>query len=1067
MKLKHHIALIPLWILFQFFAPSAFAQTLQIEGTVKDVNGEALAGVTVSVENTSRVTTTDENGRFKISAAKDEYLVFSSLGYQVARLAVNNRKNIDVTLVEDHKTIEEVVVNVGYGTMRKSDLTGAVSSITSESIQQSVATTLDQVFQGRIAGLQMSTNSGVPGGGSSIQIRGVNSINSTNEPIYVVDGVILSGQTGDNDVNALAGINPNDIESVEILKDASASAIYGAQGANGVVLITMKKGRDARPTINFNTKFGLEELPRRIEMMDLREYAEHHNAFSEVLGYGFRADFAHPEYLGKGSDWQDELYRLGKLQTYDIAIRGGSKISNYSVSAGYLDQEGMIFGSGFKRFTFRLNNETELRPWLKMGAVVTGNHDKQATAVSSWSVVGNSLFQTPAVPVRNADGSYGGPSSEYEATNLSFANPLAIAQLNQRNRKRFGARGNLFLQVTPTKWMNFRTEVAADGNTDNYQQFLPAYEIGASIKANTETRHEKSFSNFWSVKNLLNFNKNFGGKHRTTLMLGHELIGSRREFLMGARENGSNELPGLDAGDAEYDSNSGYSSDTRRVSFLARATYSYDNRYLFTGTMRRDGSHNFAIGHRWGNFPSAALAWRVSQEKFFAPWRNKVDELKFRLSYGAVGNANVGAFAYQGILSNVLTNNWGVGFATSNIPNETITWETTRSWNGGFDLNMFNRRIELVFDVYNKITDDLLLQLSLPSFTGTRNNIPGSAGAPYYNIGSIENKGIEAALNTHNIKKANNFNWRSGVVFTLNKNKVTRMNTETATIQQVDHSNGTNVITQTMKGHPISQFYGYRQIGRINTASDYLEDNGDGTSTVTTATFKNRIGDIVNNNELVTSTYVGDLLYEDLNGDGIINDADMTIIGNPLPKFTFGLNNTFTYKNFDLTIFLNGTIGHQIYNILRTRLDNPRSYTNLRQEVSNNYAKIGYYDENPANQNVWNAYVLPGSDPELGRISVRESQNSIFSDRFVEDGSFIRIQNVAMGYTFPTKFLSRYSINNVRIYSNLQNLFIFTKYKGYTPEVGSSSGQNMLRYGVDGGFVPSPRTYTIGLDLTF
>lgn len=1057
--------LIPMWIAFYLLPLTVSAQQIQVEGTVRDIRGEPIAGATISIQHTTKKTSSDNNGHYRIMAPSGGNLIFVSLGYMSATVTIADQKAIDVTLREGNRQMDEVVINVGYGTMKKSDLTGAVSSITSESIQQAVPTTIDQVFQGRVAGLQMSTNSGLPGGGSSIQIRGVNSINSTNEPIYVVDGVIMSGQTGNNDVNALAGINPNDIESIEVLKDASASAIYGAQGANGVILITMKKGRDAKPIINFNTKYGLEELPKKIEMMNLREYAEHHNAFSEVLGYGFRSDFAHPEYLGEGTNWQDELYRVAPMQTYDIAVRGGNKVSNYSVSAGYLDQEGMIYGSGFKRFTFRLNNETELQPWLKMGAVLNGNYTQQATAVSSWGVVGSSLLQTPSIPVRNADGSYGGPSSEYDANNLGFANPLAIAQMNQRNRKQFGGRGNFYLDVKPTRWFSFRTEISGEGNTNNYQQFLPAYTIGASIKSNTETRHEKSFNTFWSLKNLLNFNKDFGKKHKTTLMLGHEVINTRNEFLMGERQYGSAELPGLDAGDAEYDSNSGNSFDTRRVSFMARGTYNYDERFLFTGTIRRDGSHNFAKGHRWGNFPSAAFAWRISEEQFFSPLKKVVNDLKFRLSYGAVGNSNVGAFAYQAILSNVLTNNWGVGYATSNIPNENITWETTRSWNTGFDINLFDQRIEFIFDAYRKVTDDLLLQLSLPSFTGTRGNTPGSASAPYYNIGAIENKGLEFSLNTHNIKKQN-FNWRSGIIFTLNRNEVTRMNTATATIQQIDYSNGTNIITQTMQGLPISQFYGYKQIGRINTAADYLEDNGDGTSTVITATFKNRIGDIVNNNDLVTSTYVGDILYQDLNNDGIINDADMTLIGSPLPNFTFGFNNTFSYKNFDLTIFLNGSLGHKVFNILRTQLDNPRTYSNVRNNVVN-YAKIGYYDGNPQNTDVWNAYVLPGADPELGRISIRDAQNSIFSDRFIEDASFLRVQNISLSYRLPARLLSKYNINTVRIYSNLQNLFIFTNYKGYTPEVGSNSGQSMLRYGVDGGFVPSPRTYTLGLDITF
>jgi len=1043
------------------------AQNVTVQGTVKDNLGEPLIGVVVSVENTTQSTRTDQEGRYKISAPSKGKLMFSYIGFTTLTEPVLNRSTVNVVLKESIQQLDEVMVQVGYASMKRSDLTGSVSSITSASIESSVPTTLDQVLQGRVAGMEVAQNSGIPGGGSSMQIRGVNSISSSNEPIYVVDGVIVSGQTGDNDVSAIAGINPADVESIEILKDASAAAIYGAQGANGVVIITLKKGKEGLPVINFNTKQGLQQIPRYIEMMNLREYAQQHNDFSDVLGYGRRTDFANPSVLGEGTNWQKELYSLAPMQTYDISLRGGNKVSTYSVSAGYLNQDGIVYGSGYKRGTFRLSSDNQVSSLVKMGGSVNINADKQETAVSSWSVIGNSLLQTPAIPVRNADGSFGGPTSEYDANNLSFSNPLAIAQINQRNRKKFGTRGNIYLTVQPLKWFNFRTEFSGEGNIDNYQQFLPAYEFGQSVKADPETRHDKTYRTFLSWKNIASFNRTFAKKHRTTLMLGHEMWNRQSDYLSGNRMGGSNELTGLDAGDAKNAQNIGYGGESSMVSVFSRLTYDYRGKYSFTGTIRRDGSSNFAPGHQWGTFPSAAVAWRMSEENFFKPLKAVINNMKFRLSYGEVGNSNVSAFAYGSNLANVPTSSWGVSLKTANISNENLTWETTKSWNAGLDLNFLNNRVELIVDAYIKKTDDLLLRLSLPAFTGTGSAWPGTAEAPWYNIGAIENKGFEFTLNSTNISKSK-FSWNSTVIFTLNRNEVTRMNTETADVPMYDYSNGNNIVTRTMKGSPVSQFYGYRYIGRINSAADFLKDNGDGTSTVIAPTFKYRTGDIINNTNpaLISSNYIGDFLFEDVNQDGIINEADIANIGSPFPDFTFGVTNTFKFKSFDFSVFVNGALGAQAFNILRSRTEDPRSRANVRKFVAN-YAKLGYLDGNPDNKNIWNVYVLPGSDPDVGRMSVQNTNNNIFSSRFVEDVSYLSIQNISIGYRFPTKMVSKWGIKGLRVYSNLQNVYTFSNYSGYEPIVGSQSGQSMLRYGVDGGSVPVPRIYTFGLDLNF
>lgn len=1056
--------------LFPLFAA---AQSITVQGLVKDVSGEPLIGVSISDRDSKQGTVTDGDGKYTMKTSAKSYLVFSYLGYTTQTVSVNNRPNIDIVLKEDVQQLDEAVV-VGYGTMKRSDLTGSVVSVGSKSIEKSVPTTIDQVLQGRVSGLIMMQNSGVPGGGSSIQIRGVNSINGSNEPVYVVDGMIISANTGSNTTNAIADINPADIESIEVLKDASSSAIYGSQAANGVIIITMKKGKEGQPKINFNSYYGYQELPNKIQMMKLPEYAAHYNDLQTAFGYtSNRKDaFSHPETLGPGTDWQDAIFGGAGMQSYNLSVRGGSKTNSYSVSGGYMNQDGITVGSGFDRLTLRLASDIQAREWIKLGATVNVGYTEQETSIADWSIIPNALYQSPQVPAINADGTYGGPDASFDSNLSGYNNPLAVANLTDRNNQKFNARSNIYAAVKPVKWFDFRTEFTGEGAIDNYQYFLPAYEFGASINSYANTQAAKTFSRSWTWKNLVNFNYTLANDHRFSAMLGHEMNDYHREYLQGQRTHGSNDLKGLDAGDANYATNSGNSSDRRFVSFFGRLLYNYKDRYLFTGTFRSDGSSNFARGYQWGTFPSAAIAWRISEEPFFKPLKTVVNNLKFRLSYGEVGNSNVSAFAYESILSNIQSG-WGIALKTGNIPNELLTWETTRSWNAGIDINLLDNRIEFIADAYVKKTEDLLLQLDLPGYLGTSGQ--GAASAPWYNIGAMDNRGLEFTLNTRNIQ-TKKFIWDSSISFSLNKNKITRMNTETAFIDRTYQLGGaTSTVTRTAEGNPISQFYGYNVIGRINSAADFLQDNGDGTSTVIVPTVKYKKGTVINNtaSNLASYTYIGDLLYEDMNGDDIIDDKDRTLIGNPLPKFIFGFTNSFTYGDFDLSVSLYGSKGNKAMNWLRRRIDDPRSTGNLRLSTAN-YCKLGYYDGDETNKNIWNVYVLPGADPQQVRMgAVDGNDNNAVSTRFVEDASYLRIQNISLGYTLPRKWTAKLRVDKLRLYANLQNVYTFTNYTGYDPEIGSTqgqysySGQSMLMYGVDVGRIPSPRIYTIGLDLTF
>lgn len=1029
-----------------------------VKGIVWDSNGDPLVGVTIRVVETARGTTTDVDGRYSLKVESGQTLEFSYVGMKKKTVKVGKKEVINVTLDDDAIMLNEVV-SIGYGTMKRSDLTGAVVSISGEELEKTVATTLDQILQGRVAGLNMVQNSGMPGGGTSVQIRGVSSINNTNEPIFVVDGVILSGATGSNDYNALSSINPRDIESIEILKDASATAIYGSQGANGVVLITMKKGVAGKPNISFGGYYAIQTLPMKIDVMNLSEYANHVNNFNEARGYenDYRDDYSHPERLGEGTDWQDEIFHNAAMQNYNLSVRGGTKIINYNLSGGYLNQDGIALGSGFDRFTLRMQMEVQATEQLRVGGSVNYSYTNQNSGISG--ALSNALFTPPHIPVRNPDGSYAGPDSEGLSAQR---NPVAVANLTKRTNERAATRSNLFLQLKPFKDITFRTEFTVNNDIDNYEYFLPAYQMGWSLNPFATTEHNKSYRMNWGWKNILTINHSFRKKSNMTLMLGHEMTDDKSDNLRGKRTHGSSVLTGLNAGDPAYATNGGGASNRKFLSYFGRLFYNFKDRYQSTVTFRADGSSRFAKGNRWGMFPSIAFAWRVSEEKFMKPMRNTINNLKLRVSYGLVGNSNVSDFAYQTMFNN-LVSQWGTSYQTANMPNRDLTWERTKSWNLGVDLGLFKNRVEFIFDVYRKKVDDLLLQLSLPGYLGTQNN--GSTSSMWANIGAMENRGFEFTLNTVNISKRD-LSWRSNIVFNYNKNKVVKMNLANAYIDKVLSG---YVVTRTTVGKPISQFYGMQIIGRIDSAGDYLSDNGDGTSTVIKATPTYRKGQIVSNTDtqLANNSYIGDFLFKDVNSDGLIDEKDCIFLGNPMPKFTMGFNSTLKWKDFDFSLSMYGSYGNDLVNWQNKELWNPNTTHNLRTEASK-FCRIGYLDGNPKNTNVWNVYVLPGASPVMFRSSlVKTNENERMSDRYIQDGSYLRIKNIILGYTMPRKWSRKIGLQNLRVYANIQNVYTFTRYDGHDPEVGSTSGQNMLMYGVDTGRYPSPRIFTFGVDLTF
>ncbi len=1035
---------------FMLIPVFAMAQSITVRGTVKDATGETLLGVNVMEQGTSNGTITDLDGKYEIRVAGNATLTFTYVGYKPLSVAVNNRQSIAVVLEADTKLLDEVVV-VGYGQMRRSDVTGSVVSVSSDAIQKTVSTSLDQVLQGRAAGVQVQQNSGMPGGSSSIRIRGINSLNASNEPIFVIDGVVIDGSTGSSSENALASINPSDILSMDILKDASATAIYGSRAANGVIMITTKRGQKGDAKISYNGYTGWQEMPKKLQLLNLQEYAYHKNARTLAAIVQGDDNFVRPDLLGAGTDWQAELFSQAPMTSHNLSITGGNELTNFAIGAGYLNQEGIAIGSGFERLNLRSNIDAQLRKWLKTGVNFNFSNSTQNVTVADESLIKIALKQTPNVAVRNADGGYDGPDTREYVQN----NPVGLAMIKENYNEKTGIRANTYLEAKVIEGLTYKTELSFDYGITNTYKFNPSYNFGAIESTVIESERAKSYSKFWSWRNIVNYNRTFDELHNINFMAGQEMQKSQWEYLMGFR-NGfiTNVAHDLNAGDANSAKNSGSSGGGALMSYFGRMFYSFDDKYLLTTTLRRDGSSNFAPGNRWGWFPSAALAWKISNESFLQN-HDVIDNLKLRLGWGRVGNQNIESYAYTSTMATVASI-WGTALLSGNTANPDLQWETTSSSNIGIDFNLFRNRIEFIADFYYKKTDNLLLRLPLPAYVGTSGQ--GATSPPWANIGSLENKGVELTLNTVNIDKKG-FSWRSNFVVSLNRNKVLSLDTESSILdREIQEGSERTIVTRTAVGQPIGQYYGYKVIGRFEKATDFYYKDADGNIQPTALPKGMSIGE--------TGVWIGDYIFEDRNNDGVIDEEDRTYIGNPEPKFTYGIGNTFAYKNFDLTVSLNGSYGNRIINYQRRWLENPRENTNVLKAATE-YAVLDRID--PAGPNDYrNIHIVSGNPymPRMAASSAASTSNFRYSDKFVEDGSFLRIQNISFGYTLPSRWTSKAGIETLKFYANLQNVYTFTKYSGYDPEVGSNN-QDALMTGIDNARYPSPRIYTFGLNLTF
>ncbi len=1031
----------PLW---------AFSQTITVSGTVVDELGEPLIGATVQQKGTSHGTSTDVDGNYSLSISPKGTITVSYVGYNTQTIDVNGRSVINVTLQENSAVLDEVVV-VGYGQMKRSDLTGSVVSVGEDAVKKSISTSIDQVLQGRAAGVQIQANSGTPGASTSIRIRGINSLNATNQPIFVIDGVVIDSATDDESSNPLASINPSDIVSMDVLKDASATAIYGSRASNGVIMITTKRGKAGEATVTYDVYLGWQEMPKKYDMLNLREYAEHHNFRADYLSSVDKNNaFVRPELLGEGTDWQDELFRRAFMMNHNISITGGNERTTWAFSGGYLDQDGIALGSGFKRYTLRSNLETQIKSWLRGGINFSFTDSKQQVGTDNNTII-SALIQQPTVAVTSPDGSFDGPDDVWMPDN-----PVGLASIITNKNKKMNFRFNAFLEATLYKGLTLRTELSGDYNLNKYYFYEPDYQFGIKTQDQRTSRWTKTDTKYWSWRNILTYNNTFARKHNVNVMLGQEMSKSYWENQVGATTGFlSNSTPDLSAGDISKSTSTGSRNNNSIASFFGRAFYSFDERYLLTATIRRDGSSKFAKGHKWGWFPAVALAWRVSQENFLRDV-DVINSLKLRAGWGKTGNQNVTDYAYMALLANKTTP-WGVGVLTGNTANPDLTWETTSSYNIGLDLGVLQNRIEFVADVYYKKTDNLLLQLPLPSFLGSGGQ--GAANNPWGNVGSIENKGIELTLNTTNIV-TRDFQWTSNLVFSLNRNKVKSLDTANSSIEKSYQPSSTNyIVTKTVVGEPIGQFWGYKVIGRFDKPEDFYYHDAAGNLQQVAIPSGNTISQ--------SSTWIGDYIYEDVNGDGVIDSSDCTFIGNPEPKFTWGFGNTFTWKGIDINIFFSGSYGNDALNLTRMRIEDPRQNSNILRS-SLNYAKVDLIDPNLPADDFRNLYVTnPGATtmPALQRTDANANYTRV-SDLLVEDASYIRLQNISIGYTFPRNWMRKIYLQNLRVYFSAQNVHTWTKYKCLDPEVGAMYGDALMT-GVDYGRYPSPRIYTFGLNVSF
>lgn len=986
-------------------------QAKTVTGTVTDVSGEPIIGANIRIKGTTTGTITDIDGNFSIKAEPQSVIEVSYIGYLTQETVINNQKSIRFLLKEDTKTLDEVVV-IGYGVQKKADLTGSVANINTEKLNTQSNANIGQALQGKIAGVDIVSQGGAPGSGTRIMVRGISTLNNAS-PLYIVDGMYM---------NSIDHINPNDIASIDVLKDASSAAIYGSRAANGVIIVTTKEGSntEGKPIIDLSVNLGISTASKFLDMLDAKGWAEVTTIARQAIGKP-ALDMATDLANKPDNDWQDIMFRPALMQNYNLSVKGGGKYSTYYTGLGYFNQDGIVKGTNYQRYNIQSKNDYK-RGIFSAGTnlIISFSHDKPLHQELRGGMIGTILQSVPTLEKYDdtREGGYGGTYGDV----VNIPHPLAIIDDNIMDRYNENVKifANLYAQIELFKGLKYKLNLTPDFSFERYKNYLNKYDFGLATNSITQLTERQRRRRNILVENLLTFDRTFG-EHKISALAGYTYQDSRFRHIQAYGEGLPQGLEEIDAATTNR-SNEGNSWRSVLTSILGRVFYSYQNKYLFTATIRRDGSSKFGKNNRYGYFPSFSLGWNVAEEKFMenVHW---LDQLKLRGGYGVLGNQEIDNYQYSSTITtgiNYPDGNGGLlqGAFPKNFANPDIKWEETAMTNVGIDFMAFNNRLSLTADYYVKNTKDILLTVPIPISSGGAND-------PIRNAGKIRNNGFEFNLGWMDQPNPD-ISYGINLIGSFNKNKVIAMGSESGSIK--GGSTNQNITTsETKAGYPIGGYWLISTAGYFNSQEEVDAYAKDG-------------------KKIQPAAEPGDIKFVDANNDGVINDDDRVFQGSPFPDFTFALNGNMRYKNFDLSIGLQGVLGNKIYNATRQTLEDVTKGSNFLASC------LDYWT--PENKNA--------SHPRLTWDDPNRNTRAE-SDRYLENGSYLRLRSVQLGYTFPQTWFKG-AIQHARVYINAENLFTITSYSGYSPDVNAD---NANYRGFDNFIYPTNRTFMLGLNVTF
>ncbi|MVT41142.1 SusC/RagA family TonB-linked outer membrane protein [Chitinophaga oryziterrae] len=1006
-----------------------------LTGTVIDSKTQTpLIGALVRIKGTTNQVLTDTKGKFFFKTGQKLPYILEAvyIGYKKQEIEATSSP-LQISLVENESQLNEVVV-VGYGTQRKSDITGSVASIPKTLLAQPAAS-FDNLLQGTVPGIAVTQSSGQPGSTATIRVRGGNSISFGNAPLYVIDGFIIynnndyanTGASNGGGVNALSTINPSDIESIEVLKDASATAIYGSRGANGVIIITTKRGRRGHDEVSYSMYAGTQQVSKTLKLLNATQWGSLINDINTSTGSAKTYSDSALAALGEGSDWQNAAIRKAAVQNHELSFSGGDEKSRYLVSGNYFNQDGIILNTGFKRYSARVNYERSVSERLKISTNVFGSqsiedklYGNSYNSINFQNTAFANLLQvSPVAKIKNADGSYN-TTSPYSA---NPTNPIQdiVSTINRTYLRRI--LGNASLEYKLLKDLTLKVTGGADLINTKQNYYSPSYAgspggSGTGYSSGGYASVGNLTATTWINENTLTYDHTFENKHFLNLLAGYTMQHQKDESAVASAQKFPNDLTSFNnlnyAGTAVLSVSDAHQSSLN--SYLARANYSYLHKYNVTLSVRADGSSKLGANNRWGYFPSLGVSWNAGKEDFAKQWGPTLTDLKVRLSAGRTGNSEVPPYSSLAALSptNYYFNNTLVtGIAPTQIANPDLKWETTTQYNAGVDFGLLSSRINVTFDAYYKKTTDLLLNVPFPLYTGYSSVLQ--------NVGSVENKGIELSITSDNIKN-DQLTWKTTLTFAANRNKILSLGAGTDYYFPLAPTGYVSPVIVKV-GLPVGSFWGYNTNGLLTST-----DVSKGVPTLTGV-----------------SQQVGDTKYVDTNGDGVISTADKHNLGTAQPKFTFGLSNTINYKGFDLTFLFQGSYGNKIFNFLQQKLEIPTLSLNASATLLDRYSAT-----NP------NGTVAKATNAPVAQVT----------DRYIEDGSYVKLKNLSLGYTFSRAALEKIHIKQLRLYVTAQNILTWTKYTGLDPEVNFFDSDN-TKQGIDYGAYPSTKTLLAGLNITF